>query len=154
MSTHQNNFFSGSVKTNELRYWCCKNPWFQKYWSDGHTYNVGILLCLESLAFCKQGTMWNRWRSRQFATFWNSLIAGQILSNDSLLSYHSLDIFTHEFIFTTFVLAISMGGRHLLHPLVIFLWYVLEKIAQMYRTPIILLLGKDSRPWQAWWQDP
>lgn len=109
---------------------------------------------LPSASSISGGTMWNRGRSRQFATFWKFLIAGQILSNDSLLPYHSLDIFNNEFIFNTFVLAISMGESHLLHPLVIFLWYVLEKIAQIYFTPIILLLGKDSRPWQAWWWNP
>jgi hypothetical protein len=45
-----------------------------------------------------------------------------------------LDIFNHEFIFIIFVLAISMGGSHLLHLLVISVIYFGENSSNVFHT--------------------
>lgn len=63
-----------------------------------------------------------------------SLIAGQILSNDSLLPYQSSGIFNHKFIFITSVSAILMGGSHLLHPLVISVMCFGENSSNVFHT--------------------
>lgn len=69
-----------------------------------------------------------------------SLIASQLLSNDSLWPSASRDIFKRELISTPFMAAISMGESPLTISVI-----CCGKTAHMHVTPIIFMLRKDPR---------
>lgn len=78
------------------------------------------------------GALWGRGSDGPLATCWESL------SNASLRPSHSRGVASRGFIFTPFLVAISVGGRHRLCLRTIY-------ALRMQAAPVMFMLGKGPR---------